>query len=83
MEVIKQEISEDTCEVKIENNGLDEALLDSFKYEIKVEPNLENIDYTSDCLALKEFPVKTEVEQDGKILICFKEKQKTKEGFQL
>uniref|UniRef100_A0A6P7H5B7 Uncharacterized protein LOC114347202 n=1 Tax=Diabrotica virgifera virgifera TaxID=50390 RepID=A0A6P7H5B7_DIAVI len=74
MEVIKQEISEETCGVKIENNILDDALLDNFKYEIKKESNVESTDY-----ALKEFPIKTEIEQDGNTVTCFKEKQKTTE----
>uniref|UniRef100_A0A6P7H8L3 Uncharacterized protein LOC114345666 n=1 Tax=Diabrotica virgifera virgifera TaxID=50390 RepID=A0A6P7H8L3_DIAVI len=90
MEAIKQETIEEICEVKIENNGLDDALLDSFKCEIKEEDdsfkcevkeesNLESTDDIFDCSAVKEFPIKTELEQDGNKLISFKGKRKIKE----
>ncbi|CAG9833370.1 unnamed protein product [Diabrotica balteata] len=79
MEVIKQETSEETCEVEIENSELDDALLDRFKGEIKEESNLESTDDTFDRSALKEFPIKTEIEQDGNKLTRFKGKRKINE----
>ncbi|XP_072393109.1 uncharacterized protein [Diabrotica undecimpunctata] len=77
MEVIKQEISEETCKVEIENSELD----DGFKCEIKEESDLESTDDTFDCSALKEFPIKTEIEQDGNKLTRLKEKPEIKGGF--
>ncbi|XP_072383213.1 uncharacterized protein [Diabrotica undecimpunctata] len=83
MEVIKQEISEETCEVEIENNDLDYALLDRFKCEVKEESNLESRDDTFDCSALNEFLIKTEIEQDENKLTRFKGKRKIKGGYLL
>ncbi|CAH1237712.1 unnamed protein product [Diabrotica balteata] len=76
---VKQEYSE-TCQVEIDYNDLNDPLLDGFKCEIKEESNQESTDNMFDSLALKEFPVKTKIEQDGNKLTSFKAKQKTKEA---
>ncbi|XP_072391787.1 uncharacterized protein [Diabrotica undecimpunctata] len=61
---VKQEFSEDTCKVDIYSNKLDDALLDSFESVIKGEPNIESTHNTFNYLDLKEFPIKTEIEDN-------------------
>uniref|UniRef100_A0A6P7GZ90 Uncharacterized protein LOC114344098 isoform X2 n=1 Tax=Diabrotica virgifera virgifera TaxID=50390 RepID=A0A6P7GZ90_DIAVI len=59
-----------TCKVEIYANKVDVAALDTFKSEIKEEPNRESPDY----LDLKEVSIKTEIEDETK-LMPFEEKQ--------
>uniref|UniRef100_A0A6P7GWU7 Zinc finger protein 845-like n=1 Tax=Diabrotica virgifera virgifera TaxID=50390 RepID=A0A6P7GWU7_DIAVI len=80
---VKQEISEQTCGVEIDNNGVDDVRLENFKSEIKEESNLESTDYPLECLDLKEFPIKTKIEKDGNEVTCFEEKQNTTQSFTL
>ncbi|CAG9828134.1 unnamed protein product [Diabrotica balteata] len=75
---VKQEFSENTlkAEVDIYYNKVDDALLDGFKTEIKEESNIDTHD-EFDYLDLKEFPIKTELDPENK-LVSFEEKQTMK-----
>ncbi|XP_072399772.1 uncharacterized protein [Diabrotica undecimpunctata] len=74
---IKQEFSEDTCKVEIYSNKVDEALLDNFKSEIKLDHNRKSThdSLSFDDLDLNEFSLKTEIEEDENKLTLFEEKQ--------
>ncbi|XP_050508058.1 zinc finger protein 85-like [Diabrotica virgifera virgifera] len=61
---IKQEGSEKSCKMEIDNNDTCVGLLDTFKIEIKEEPKTEPAYHTFVDLDLNKFPLKTEVEQD-------------------
>ncbi|XP_072392998.1 uncharacterized protein [Diabrotica undecimpunctata] len=62
---VKQEVDENIiCKTEIHNNDVENSLLDIYKIEIKEEPKIENTDGTFDHLDLKEYPIKTEIDED-------------------
>ncbi|CAG9835935.1 unnamed protein product [Diabrotica balteata] len=74
---IKQEVSEKTCKLEIDNDTC-VIPLDTFKIEIKEEPKTETAYQAFDYLDLNELTVNTEVEGEDKF-IPFEEKQTTNE----
>uniref|UniRef100_A0A6P7G561 Uncharacterized protein LOC114333864 isoform X2 n=1 Tax=Diabrotica virgifera virgifera TaxID=50390 RepID=A0A6P7G561_DIAVI len=79
---VKQEFSEDTFNKEIYSNEVNDTLLDSFKNEIKKEPNREN---TNDILfdnpdLIDLSLLKTEIEEDEKKLTLFEEEQTNEMG---
>ncbi|XP_050509982.1 zinc finger protein 160-like [Diabrotica virgifera virgifera] len=75
---VKQKFSEDPFKVELCSNKVDDALIDVFKKEIKEEPDVASIHDIIDYLDLKEFPIKTELEDENQ-LTQFEEKQNNKE----
>uniref|UniRef100_A0A6P7G6X6 Uncharacterized protein LOC114334722 n=1 Tax=Diabrotica virgifera virgifera TaxID=50390 RepID=A0A6P7G6X6_DIAVI len=61
---IKQETSEIQCKTEVCDDFNDGLLLDNIKMEIKEEPKIENTNDTFDCVDVKEYPIKTDTEQD-------------------
>ncbi|XP_072390914.1 uncharacterized protein [Diabrotica undecimpunctata] len=77
---VKQEVSDGVCkqEIHIDDNDLCDVPLDLdiCKIEIKQEPKRENMyDDSFNYLDLKEYPIKTEIEDDEFKLTPDKEKQ--------
>ncbi|XP_072383078.1 uncharacterized protein [Diabrotica undecimpunctata] len=62
---VKQEVVEELCKIEIDDNELDNYFVDSFKSEIKAEPN--STDDTFDNLVLKELTVKSEIKYENKL----------------
>uniref|UniRef100_A0A6P7GJJ5 Uncharacterized protein LOC114337642 isoform X3 n=1 Tax=Diabrotica virgifera virgifera TaxID=50390 RepID=A0A6P7GJJ5_DIAVI len=78
---VKQEVSEETCKIEIENNDVNDALLDNVKTEIKEEPQTEITHDSFDYLNLGEYPLKTETECDEDKL-CLLQVKQTNEDLQ-
>ncbi|XP_072390772.1 uncharacterized protein [Diabrotica undecimpunctata] len=77
---VKQEVSEERCKIEIYYNDLDDAILDSFKSEIKEEFNKESIPDTYDYLVLKTYTRSSETVHDESRLKMYEENQKTEKG---
>ncbi|XP_050503132.1 uncharacterized protein LOC114344528 isoform X2 [Diabrotica virgifera virgifera] len=76
---VKQEFSEDNCEIEIFSNDLDDALLESFKNEIKEEHLSDNTHSKFDHSHLNQFSLKTKIEVENNL--PFEEKQTNEKGF--
>ncbi|CAG9837606.1 unnamed protein product [Diabrotica balteata] len=71
---IKQEASEKTSKIEIDNETCD-VILNAFKIDIKEEPKKESIHHTFDYLDFNEFPVHKNIVQDDYKFTLFEEKQ--------
>ncbi|CAG9836388.1 unnamed protein product [Diabrotica balteata] len=72
---VKQEVMEETCKIEIVDNEVHNALLGTFKTEIKEEPHTESAHTAFDYLNCKKDPLKTEIEYDEDKLCLLKVKQ--------
>ncbi|XP_072389811.1 uncharacterized protein [Diabrotica undecimpunctata] len=78
MDVIQQ-FNEKPCKPEIHNEV--DAPLNTFKIEIKEEPETENVNDSFDYLDLKEYPIKTEIKQDEDLHTPFEEKSMIERSF--
>ncbi|CAH1281515.1 unnamed protein product [Diabrotica balteata] len=78
---VKQEICEETCKIKTENNDLDDALLDGFKREIQEESNRQSTHDTYNSLDLKKYTITTEIEQHGNNFKPFEDDKKSEKDY--
>uniref|UniRef100_A0A6P7FYD0 Zinc finger protein 225-like n=1 Tax=Diabrotica virgifera virgifera TaxID=50390 RepID=A0A6P7FYD0_DIAVI len=72
---VKQEVMEETCKIEVDHNELNDVLLDTFKSEIKEEPQSETTHHSFDYLNSEEYPLKTDVKQDEDKLCPLEVKQ--------
>ncbi|CAG9828136.1 unnamed protein product [Diabrotica balteata] len=71
MDVIQQ-VNEKPCKPEIDSEV--DAPLNTFKIEIKEEPETEKVNDSFDYLDLKEYPIKTEIKEDEDLHTPFEEK---------
>ncbi|CAG9827958.1 unnamed protein product [Diabrotica balteata] len=79
---VKQEVDENIiCKTEIHNNDVENSQLDIYKIEIKEEPKIENAGDIFDHLDLKEYPAKTEIDEDKFVPVEEKQTNETEEEY--